>query len=107
MKGGHPSGAGSGPTSLRDSRLGRSIGLPVAWWSMDVVEALGLDSLLGQFVVALGGALVLGNGYAIYQARRGEGPQGESGEFRTGRAWWLLAVGVIILIWGLVSLIAG
>lgn len=73
---------------------------------MDVVEALGLDSLLAQFVLALGGALVLGNGYAIYKARRGESPQGETGEFRAGRAWWLLGVGVVIFVWGLVSLAA-
>ena len=73
---------------------------------MDVVEALGLDSLLAQFVVALGAALVLGNGYAIYQARRGNAPKGEDGEFRASRAWWLLAVGIVILIWGTVSLIA-
>ena len=73
---------------------------------MDVVEALGLDALLGQFVVALGGALVLGNGYAIYKARRGERPQGEEGEFRPARAWWLLGVGIVILVWGLVSLLA-
>jgi hypothetical protein len=74
---------------------------------MDVVDVLGLDALLGQFVVALGGALVLGNGYAIYKARRGETPQGEEGEFRAGRAWWLLAVGGVILLWGLISLLAG
>jgi len=73
---------------------------------MDVVDALGLDALLGQFVVALGGALVLGNGYAIYKARRGEGPSGEAGEFRAGRAWWLFGVGVVILVWGLISLFA-
>lgn len=73
---------------------------------MDVVDALGLDDLLGQFVIALGGALILGNGYAIYKARRGEHPKGEEGEFRAARAWWLLAVGVVILVWGLVSLFA-
>jgi hypothetical protein len=73
---------------------------------MDVFDVLGLDALLGQFVVALGGALVLGNGYAIYKARRGEAPKGEEGEFRAGRAWWLFGVGVVILIWGLVSLLA-
>jgi hypothetical protein len=73
---------------------------------MDVVDALGLDALLGQFVVALGGALVLGNGYAIYKAQRGEAPQGAAAEFRAGRAWWLLAVGAVILLWGLISLIA-
>ena len=74
---------------------------------MDVVDALGLDSLLGLFVLALGGALVLGNGFAIYKARRGEAPKGVEGEFRAGRAWWLLAVGAVILIWGAATLITG
>ena len=74
---------------------------------MDLVDALGLESLLAQFVVALGGALVLGNGYAIYKSRKGEAPKNAAGEFRAGRAWWLLAVGVVILGWGLVSLLAG
>ena len=74
---------------------------------MDVVDALGLDSLLGLFVLALGGALVLGNGYAIYKARRGEAPKGVEGEFRPARAWWLFAVGVVILAWGVASLFAG
>ena len=74
---------------------------------MDVVDALGLDSLLGLFVVALGGALVLGNGFAIYKARRGEAPKGAEGEFRAGRAWWLLVVGLVILIWGAATLLIG
>ncbi len=71
------------------------------------MEVLGLDSLLGQFVLALGLAMVLGNGYAIYQNRRGRKPKDEAGEFRAVRAYWLLAVGVLITIWGAVSLFTG
>ena len=71
------------------------------------MEVLGLDSLLGQFVLALGLAMVLGNGYAIYQNRRGRKPKDETGEFRAVRAYWLLAVGVLITIWGAVSLFTG
>ena len=70
---------------------------------MDVVELLGLDSLLGAMVLALGAAMVLGNGFAIYQNHRGRRPAKETGEFRAGRAWWLFGVGVLITIWGVAS----
>lgn len=79
--------------------------MSLPWRPVDVVEVLGLDSLLGQFVLALGLAMVLGNGYAIYQNRRGRKPKDERGEFRAGRAYWLLAVGLLITAWGAVSLV--
>lgn len=72
---------------------------------MDITELLGLDDLLSQFILAVGAALVLGNGYAIYQHRRGRKPKGATGEFRAARAWWLLAVGVVIGSWGLASVV--
>jgi hypothetical protein len=71
------------------------------------VDIFDFDSLFEQLVLALGAALVLGNGYAIYQHRRGRKPKGAIGEFRAARAWWLLAVGVVIGGWGLASLVAG
>jgi hypothetical protein len=72
---------------------------------VDIVDVLGLDSLLAQFILALGAAMVLGNGYAIYKHRKGEGPEGEAGSFRPARAWWLLAVGAVITVWGAASLL--
>jgi len=74
---------------------------------MTVTELLGLDELLAQLILAVGAAMVLGNGFAIFQHRRGKRPQGEPGEFRTARAWWLLAVGLLITVWGLASLLTG
>ncbi len=68
------------------------------------MDILGLDRLVVLMLLAIGLALVAGNGFAIIQARRGKKPQGAEGEFRAGRAWWLLAVGVIMSIWGLASL---
>ena len=70
-----------------------------------MVEVLGLDTLLGQFVLALGLAMVLGNGYAIYQNRRGAKPKGEEGEFRAGRAYWLFGIGSVMTLWGTATLI--
>ena len=72
---------------------------------MDLVDILGLDTLLAQLILALGAAMVLGNGFAIVQHRRGRGPA--AGEFRSGRAWFLLAVGTLIAVWGIASLLAG
>lgn len=71
---------------------------------MDVVDLLGLDTLLAQFVFFLGLAMVIGNAYAVYKARRGEAPKGAEGEFRPVRAYWLMAVGLVIAIWGAISL---
>jgi hypothetical protein len=71
---------------------------------VDVVDLLGLDTLLAQLILAVGAAMVLGNGYAIIQNRRGRAPEKMEGEFRPVRAWWLLAVGALITVWGAASL---
>ncbi len=74
---------------------------------MDVVDVLGLNALLAQMILAVGAAMVLGNGYAIYQSKRGRGPENLEGAFRPSRAWWLLGVGALITVWGSASLAAG
>ena len=70
---------------------------------MDIFD---LDSLFAQLVLALGAALVIGNGYAFLMDRRGVKPKNVEGEFRRGRAWFLLAVGAILTAWGAASLLA-
>ncbi len=72
-----------------------------------ITDALGLDDLLAQLVVALGAAMVLGNGAAIWMHRAGRTPKKAEGEFRAARAWWLFGVGTLILAWGLASLLGG
>ncbi len=74
---------------------------------MDITELLGLDDLLAQLILAVGAAMVLGNVIALVQHRRGRRPAEAAGEFRAGRAWWLLSVGLLITLWGVASLIAG
>lgn len=69
-------------------------------------EFLDLNILIKQVALALGLAMVIGNAYAIIQNRRGVTPKGETGEFRPGRAYWLLGVGIFIAIWGAVSIFA-
>jgi uncharacterized iron-regulated membrane protein len=73
----------------------------------DIVDVLGLDALLAQMILAVGGAMVLGSGYAIYMHRRGRAPAHAEGEFRATRTYWLLGVGVLISAWGIASLITG
>ena len=68
------------------------------------VDIFDLDRLAVLMLLAIGLALIAGNGFAIIQARRGRKPKGEEGEFRPGRAYWLLAVGVVMTVWGLASL---
>ncbi len=69
-----------------------------------LVDILNLDTLLAQLILAFGAALVLGNGWAIVQERRGRKPKGEEGDFRPARAWWLAGVGIVMSVWGLASL---
>lgn len=71
---------------------------------MDIFD---LDALLAQVILALGAALVLGNGYALVMARRGVRPQKATGELRRGRAWFLIAVGTVITLWAGASLLTG
>lgn len=71
----------------------------------DVVAAfLDLDTLLAQLITALGLAMVFGNGFAMYKHSRGETPEFARATYRPGRARWLLIVGSLISVWGLVSL---
>jgi hypothetical protein len=74
---------------------------------MDLTELLGLDDLLALFTLAVGAAMVLGNGAAIWMHSQGKTPKKAEGEFRSSRAWWLLGVGVLIAAWGVASLIGG
>lgn len=71
---------------------------------MTITELLGLDDLLAQMILAVGAAMVIGNGFAIYQHARGK-DEDKASEFRGGRAWWFVAVGLLITIWGIGSLV--
>lgn len=70
----------------------------------DVEDIFDLNRLLVLMLLAIGLALVAGNGFAIIQSRRGVKPKDEEGDFRPARAWWLLAVGLLMTVWGLASL---
>jgi hypothetical protein len=71
---------------------------------VDIVEILDLNRLLVLMVLAMGLAMVVGNGFAIWQHHRGNKPKGEQGEFRGPRAYWLVVIGLVMTTWGLLSL---
>jgi len=70
-----------------------------------VEQLVDLDLLVKQMALAFGAAMVLGNGFAIIQNKRGKAPKGETGEFRAVRAYWLFAVGLLVGTWGAASLL--
>ena len=74
---------------------------------MDITDLLGLDTLLAQLVLAIGLAMVAGNVAALVADSRGRRPQGTFGPLHRTRAWWLLGVGILIALWGGLSLLAG
>ena len=81
----------------------------MAWLAQaqtDLEAILDLELLIKQLALALGLAMVIGNLYAIYKNRKGQKPKDEEGDFRPGRAYWLLAVGTLIALWGGISLLA-
>jgi len=67
-------------------------------------DIFDFDSLFAQMTLALGLALVAGNGFAMYKHARGEHPADAEGAFRPGRARFLLVVGVVMTVWGAISL---
>jgi hypothetical protein len=65
-----------------------------------------VESLLPQLVVALGLALLLGNAAAWWKHRKGETPAGiEDARYRPGRVLFLSLVGLLLTVWGTVTLL--
>jgi len=46
---------------------------------VDIAEIFDLDQLLVLMVLAIGVAMVAGNGFAVWQHRKGNKPKGEDG----------------------------
>lgn len=68
-----------------------------------MTDILGLDDIFAELVLGLGLAILIGNGLAVYKHRRGERPKGVEGEFRSGRVYFLMVVGLLMVVWGAAS----
>lgn len=70
-------------------------------------DLFDFENLLPQLILALGLALLVGNGAALWKHRRGETPkQIEDAEYHPGRVTFLLVVGLVLTVWGAVTLFA-
>ena len=69
-----------------------------------MAEILGLDVLVTQMILAIGLALVAGNGWAALRNMRGRPSPGQRGDFRPRRAVFLIMAGILMIIWRVASL---
>ncbi|MDQ1436406.1 MAG: hypothetical protein QOK43_35 [Acidimicrobiaceae bacterium] len=66
---------------------------------------LGVDELLPLLVLALGGAMLVGNGLALL--RPPEQPkEGELGRAPVGRSLAMMAIGLVAAVWSLASMLS-
>jgi len=68
------------------------------------MDLFDINTLFPQLILALGAALVGGNGLALWHHHRGRRPAG-LGELRVGRARWLVVVGFVMSGWALATLL--
>jgi hypothetical protein len=70
-----------------------------------VGDFLDFENLLPELIVGLGLALLVGNGLAWWRHRQGRTPKGvDDAQYRGGRVVFLLVVGLVMTVWGTVSL---
>lgn len=69
-------------------------------------DLFDVENLLPELVIGLGLALLVGNGLAWWNHRRGRTPDGvDNAQYRPGRVGFLLIVGLVMTTWGTVSLL--
>lgn len=70
-----------------------------------VSDIFDVQNLFPELVLGLGLALLVGNGLAWWKHRRGETPKGvEAAQYRGGRVAFLALVGLLMTVWGAVTL---
>lgn len=69
-------------------------------------DIFDFESLLPQLILALGLALVVGNGLAWWKHRKGDAPKDvDDAQYRPGRVAFLSVIGALLTIWGAVTLL--
>ena len=69
-------------------------------------DIFDFESLLPQLILALGLALVVGNGLAWWKYRQGQAPKDvDDARYRPGRVAFLSVIGTLLTIWGTVTLL--
>lgn len=86
---------------------GRFLGVLAPYRPERMLDFIGVDTLLAELILAIGLAVILGNGLAFYKNSRGEKPAGvdEQSEFRPSRALFLIAAGALMAAWGVASIV--
>ncbi len=70
-----------------------------------VGDLLDFENLLPELILGLGLALLIGNGLAWRKHRQGKTPEGvEEAQYRPGRVVFLSLVGLVLTVWGAVTL---
>lgn len=65
-----------------------------------VGDFLDFDNLFPELILAIGLALLVGNGLAWWKYRKGESPKGvDNARFRPGRVAFLSLIGVLLTVW--------
>lgn len=68
-------------------------------------DIFDIEALLPELVIALGLAMLIGNGLAWWKHRRGDVPdEVESAAYRPARVAFFVIVGVVMTAWGAASL---
>jgi hypothetical protein len=70
-----------------------------------VGDVFDVENLIPELVLAVGLALLIGNGAAWWKNRKGQTPKEVSDAvYRPGRVRFLMVVGLVLTVWGAVTL---
>lgn len=69
-------------------------------------DVFSLRETMALLLLGLGIAAVAGNAAALWRGRGGRQPRGVQGPLHRSRAWFILLVGLVLVVWALATLTA-